>query len=366
MMNDQKKLYEIAIGLIPGVGHMLTRQLVSYCGSVEAVFKYPKGKLLKIPGVGPQVAASIVNQDILNEAEGHLKEANKNQAKILFYTDKEYPARLKHIPDAPALVYYMGNSDLNSEKIIGIVGTRKPSHYGVEYTEKLVSDLSDYKPLIVSGLAYGIDIAAHKAALNKGMATVGVMASGLDIIYPSVHKNYAYKMVENGGLLSEYPFHTKPDAHRFPSRNRIIAGICDAIIVVEAAEKGGALITAEIANDYNRDVFALPGNVGIKSSAGCNNLIKNQKAHLLNHVSDIVKLLNWDVEVKKNVLFEEDFTLTDDERTIIRLLADNEGLHIDEVCWKSDIPITKIASLLLTLEFKGKVKSLPGKKYQKI
>ncbi|MBX9851543.1 MAG: DNA-processing protein DprA [Cytophagaceae bacterium] len=359
-------LYEVAIGLIPGIGSSYTRQLVSYCGSAEAVFKESKGKLKKIPGIGEILAETIINNDVLQIAEREILLASKSDTTILFYTHKNFPERLKHIPDAPTLLYYKGNVDLNAKKILGIVGTRKATSYGKEIVEKILSDLIPQDILIVSGLAYGIDITAHKAALANRQPTIGVMASGIDIIYPAMHKQVAMDMTENGGLITEYPFGTKPDAPHFPSRNRIIAGLCDAIIVAEAAESGGALITAEIANGYDREVFAVPGNIGSKYSEGCNKLIRGHKAHIFTCVKDLDYIMNWSAtENKVKTPAPPDLTqFSPEEKTVLQTMEGTQGMLIDELSWKSQIPVNKLASILLNLEFQGVVKSLPGKKFK--
>lgn len=361
-------LYEVAIGLIPGIGSSHTRQLVSYCGSAENVFKESKGKLKKIPGIGEVLASTIVNQNILNEAERQLKLADKTNTKILFYTHKDYPNRLKQIHDAPTLLYYRGNTNLNSSKIVGIVGTRKATSYGKEVVEKLLSDLIPHKVIVISGLAYGIDITAHKSALSNNQPTVGVMASGIDIIYPAAHKEIAAEMVYSGGLITEYPFGSKPDAPHFPSRNRIIAGLCDVLIVAEAAESGGALITAEIANSYDREVFAVPGNIGSKYSEGCNNLIQKHKAHIYTGLKDLEYIMNWGVEESKEALVEpapiDLSSFNTEEKEVIHVLKDNGSMLIDDLSWRSQIPVGKLASILLSLEFQGVIKSLPGKKFK--
>ncbi|MFN6944419.1 MAG: DNA-processing protein DprA [Cytophagaceae bacterium] len=368
-MNKNLKVYEVAIGLVPGIGSAITRQLVSYCGSVDEVFKTKKGKLLKIPGIGQHLVDLIANAKFLKEAEAIVEKAEKTGVKLLFYTDKEYPQRLRHIYDAPTLIYYKGNGDLNNKKVISIVGTRKATDYGRAVTERIINDLSSHNTLIVSGLAYGIDITAHKSALSKGLATVGVMASGIDIIYPFVHRPTAEKMQEQGGILTEYTFRTEPEAHRFPSRNRIIAGMCDAVIVVEAAVKGGALITAEIANDYNRDVFAVPGTIVDDLSSGCNNLIKKHKANIYTDIKDLEYLLNWDLnlgeEVKPGKGWDRE-AFSEEENVILELLSCGDNIQIDDLSWKCQIPLSKLASLLLNLECLGMIKSLPGKKYKMI
>jgi len=365
-VSDQK-LYEVALSLIPGIGTVTSRLLISYTGSAKAALQTPKGKLLRIPGIGPALADAVAGNcaQALKEAEDIIQKADKVGARILFYLDKEYPYRLKQIADAPTLIYYQGTSDLNASRILSIVGTRKSTQYGKDVTDQFLSDLALYEPLIISGLAYGIDIAAHRAALKNNLSTIGVMASGLDIIYPSAHQKTAEHMKLQGGLLSEYPFGTKPDAPRFPARNRIVAGLADATLVIEATEKGGALISADLANDYDRDVFAVPGPIHAVSSAGCNELIKTNRAALCTCAADIVKALNWSLlkeQVPVKAVLDLEM-LSEEEQSIMKLLLAAEDEHIDTLSWKTQLPISKVASLLLQLEFQGLVRSLPGKKF---
>ena len=325
----EELVYEVALGLLPGIGNQLTRILISYCGSAKQAWLAPPGKLQKIPGIGQTIIKSFKeNAGVLKQAEAIVRQAEKEEVKILFYTHPAYPNRLKQIADAPALLYYKGTDNLNQAKIISIVGTRQCTPYDKEVTEQIVKDLTSYNALIVSGLAYGIDITAHRAAVQNQLPTVGVMANGLDIIYPAVHRKVADKMLENGGLLSENTFGTKPDAPRFPARNRIIAGMADATIIVEAAIKGGTLITADIANSYNKDIMAVPGPIHSPVSEGCNYLIKTHKAAIYTGIKDLEELLNWDQETgssdqtknNKNSKYNpEDFT--QDEYDIISLLA---------------------------------------------
>src|SRR6185295_17331439 len=290
---DSERLSFLALHLVPGIGDRLIKQLVSYCGSAENVFKTPKGKLLRIPGIGGVTAEAIRTENTLHEAEQELKKAEKEDVEILFYTDKKFPSRLKAIEDSPSLLYVKGNTNLNQAKIVAIVGTRQATAYGRGMVDRIVEGLVPHQALIISGLAYGIDIQAHKQALRQNLSTVGILGSGMDVIYPAAHKETARKMLDYGGLITENRFGTQPDAHHFPARNRIIAGLCDALIIVEAAEKGGALITAEIANSYNKDVFAVPGNIGQTFSEGCNKLIKINKAHLLASSKDVEYIMNW-------------------------------------------------------------------------
>ena len=363
---DQNRLSLLALHFTPGLGDHLIRQLVSYCGSPEKVFNIPKGKLLKVPGIGMITADAIKQGKPFALAEKELRRAEKENVELLFFTDNRYPSRLRQVNDSPTMLYAKGNMDLENPKTVAIVGTRQSTAYGKECVENLVKDLVAHEALVISGLAYGIDIHAHKQALKYHLPTVGVMGSGMDVIYPGAHRDVATKMMANGGLLTEHPFGTQPDAHNFPARNRIVAGLSDAIIIVEAAAKGGALITADIANSYNKDVFAFPGNVKQSHSAGCNNLIKSNRAHLITSVRDLQYIMNWDVGVKprkQDTIALEGYSA--EEQQIIRTLLDNnKQLMIDEISWKTNFPVSKIASLLLTLEFKGVVASLPGKMYK--
>jgi len=365
---DQERLSFLALHFIPGVGDYLVKQLVGYCGSASEIFNYTKGKLLKIPGIGPVTAASIVNGDTFKSAEKEFKKAEKENVEILFFTDKKYPSRLKVIDDAPSLIYVKGNTNLNTRKTVGIVGTRQATSYGKENVERIVEDLIPHEALIVSGLAYGIDIHAHKQALKHELPTVGVMGSGMDVIYPAAHKDTAKKMVDHGALITENHFGTKPDAHNFPARNRIIAGLCDALIVIEAADRGGALITAEIANSYNKDVFAIPGNIGQTYSDGCNKLIKTNKAHLLHSIRDLEYIMNWSKvkEDKSTPIVPFNISeLEPNEQKVVNTLRDKSTpVMIDELAWKAELPQGLLASLLLTLEMKNIVQALPGKMFK--
>ncbi len=364
---DQNRLALLALHFVPGIGDFLVKQLVSYCGSAADVFKLPKGKLLRIPGVGESTVSSLKSANPFILAEDELKKAEKKDTRILFYLDADYPQRLKQFDDCPSLLYVKGNTDLNAGKTVGIVGTRQATAYGKDLVEKIIEELVPHRSQIISGLAYGIDVHAHKLALKYNLPTLGVMGSGMDIIYPAGHRDTAIKMLENGGLVTENPFGTKPDAHNFPARNRIIAALSDALIVVEAAEKGGALITAEIANNYNKDVFAFPGNIGQTYSAGCNKLIKINKAHLLTGVADIEYIMNWRADELTPASVEQlDLHLFDpDELLVINLLKERKNpMMIDEISRKTSLAPSLLASLLLNLEFKNMVRSLPGKMYR--
>ncbi len=362
---DQNRLALLALHFIDGIGDYLIKQVISYTGSAEKAFKTPKGKLMQIPGVGEVTAEAILNGKPFLEAEKELRRAEKESVELVFYMDKKYPSRLKSIPDAPSILYMKGNIDFENLKSVAIVGTRQATPYGKSQVEKIIQELAPHQPLIVSGLAYGIDIHAHKQAVKHNLPTIGIMGSGMDRIYPAAHRDTARKMFEHGGLVTENCFGTKPDAHNFPQRNRIIAGLCDALLVIEAAEKGGALITAEIANTYNKDVFACPGSIGETFSAGCNNLIKSNKAHLLTSVKDIEYIMGWDAAKppkKKASATLEGYE--PDEQTVLKVMIDKKAnVLIDELSWKANLPVSQLASVLLGLEFKGIVKSMPGKQY---
>lgn len=367
----EEKVYQMALSRIDGIGDVHARQLVSHAGSASAVFRLKPGRLKNIPGIGEKTASllrEIPLSQLLDQAEKELLRAEKEHVKILHFTDKEYPDRLKRIIDAPSVLYFRGNACLNPVKAVAIVGTRQATSYGRQAVEMLVDGLAKHHAQIISGLAYGIDIYAHKMAMQKNMETIAIMASGINIIYPSAHRSIASQMCDMGGLLTERRFDEKPETHNFPARNRIIAGIADAVIVIEAAERGGALITAELANEYNKDVFAIPGDLGRHYSRGCNNLIKTHKANILTSVADLEYILNWnscvDVEVRNPAAYsEEDYT--HEELKVIETLqvAGKEAL-IDDLSWKSQIPLNQLAGLLLNLEFKGVIRSLPGKKFR--
>lgn len=366
-MSDEK-LYQVALKFIHGIGDVNAKQLVSYCGSAKAIFNSPKAKLAKIPGIGIKTIESIFSASVLHKAETEIEKCDKDGTNIMFYTDASYPSRLKLVNDSPILLFSKGDVDFNQQKVVGIVGTRKATEYGKSVTEGIVKDLEPHQAIIVSGLAYGIDITAHRAALDLNLPTVAVLAGGLDKIYPSVHKKYIKEIMANGAIVSEKFPGTIPEAHFFPARNRIIAGMSDAIIVVEAAEKGGALITGEIAYSYNREVFAVPGDIDHQYSMGCNKLIAKQKANIYSGIADLEYMLNWDQDIEatpsvKPVLDIDSFE--GETRRIIQVLLEfKEGLQLDELCWKSQVAINQAVSTLLNLEFEGLVKSLPGKRYK--
>jgi len=362
----EEKLTQLALTLVPGLGDVLVKTLISYMGSAHAIFNASIPKLVKVPGIGPNLARSIKGFDV-SKAEEAFNELQKKNADIIFFTDINYPQRLKTIYDSPALLYYSGTANLNHSRLLAIVGTRNATENGKKFVRELVKGLANTNVIIISGLAYGIDIEAHKAALEYNIPTIGVIASGLDIVYPQLHAKYAKKMIGNGGLITEYPLKTKLDPSRFPARNRIIAGLADATIVVEAATKGGALITADLASGYDREVFAVPGRYNDEYSAGCNALIKNNIAQSITSTQDVQYYMQWpDDEILEEAmplnLDENDFNL-DEWAVISTLLKVEKGVHIDELSWKSKIDSGQLSNILLNLEFKGIVKVSPGKKY---
>jgi|SRR5690554_904771 len=365
-MNDEL-FYKVALSLVPGIGGVLARNLIAYTGEVKQVFTKSYKALVKIPGIGEVNAKRIKNNGIFKEAEKELAFVEKHHINVMFYTDKNYPRRLKSCPDAPIILYSRGNLDLDEQRVVSIVGTRNATDYGKTLTSQLIQSFSErnYKVLIVSGLAYGIDIHAHKAALRYNLPTVGVVGHGLDKLYPAFHAETARKMICNGGVLSDFPSGTKIDPSNFVRRNRVIAGLADATIVVESAEKGGALITADIASSYNRDVFAFPGNVDNPYSRGCNKLIKMNGANLIQGIDDLEYFMGWEPVAKDKVVQQSLFVdLKEEEEQVVELLRKNGVMFIDEISSEMKLPGSKVSSMLLELEFKNVLSALPGKMYK--
>jgi DNA processing protein len=364
-MPKENLRYQIAITLISGIGDIVGKKLISYCGGVEAVFKQSRRALLKIPGIGITTVNNILEQNVLRRAEQEIDFIIKNNVRTLFYKDADYPVRLLNCDDSPIMLYYKGNCDLNRNRIISFVGTRKSTQRGKINCEKFIDDLKTKNVVIVSGLAYGIDSIAHRHAVKEKIDTVAVLGHGLDRIYPYQNRELANRIIENGGLLTEFMSGTNPDKQNFPKRNRIVAGMSDAIVVIESGERGGALITADIANSYNRDVFALPGRITDKYSKGCNVLIKTNKAALAESAKDISYIMSWDdienkVTVKQRDMF---FKFSDEEKLIFDTLNVDVPIGIDKIIANVDLPPSKVSSVLLSLEFEGVVQSLPGKLY---
>lgn len=359
--------HRIALSFVKNLGPVSAKSLIAYLGSEEAIFKTSVAKMVKIPGIGDKRVALWDFDDALKKAEKELLFIEKHGIEVIFYTDSRYPKRLKNCGDSPVLLYARGKMELNPPHIISIVGTRNATDYGRQLCKQLIEELQQYNVLIVSGLALGIDVAAHKECLRLNMPTVGVLGHGLDRLYPSQNRATAEKMLENGGLLSEYPSGTIPDRENFPQRNRIVAGIADATVVIEAGIKGGALITAEIANSYNRDVFAFPGRLGDDYSEGCNFLIRNNKAGLLTCVADLAFSLGWEKtdHAKPVEQFVLPLDLSADERLIFDILQQHKTpLAIDDLTIKANMPMSMLAMNLLNMEMQGYIRSLPGKTYK--
>ncbi|MEM1214712.1 MAG: DNA-processing protein DprA [Bacteroidota bacterium] len=360
-------LYKVALSRIDGVGIVTSQHLLAKFGDAREVFHAHARELVTVPGISDAMARRIPQGHALLLAEEELRYLERYNIQAFFFTDDDYPERLRRISDAPTLFYYRGNAPLNSRRTVGIIGTRKPSPNGLIQVNRLVEELGAYQPLILSGLAYGIDIAAHKAALRHGLPTVGVLGHGLRHLYPAKHRKTAQEMIENGGLLTEYPFTTGPDSRHFPMRNRIVAALSDAMIVVETPRKGGSIITAEYANTYHKDVFAVPGRLNDRTSEGCNWLIKTHKAALLESAEDIGYVLRWSPEARPPAeqleLFEQ---LSSDEKLVVDLLRQQEQTLIDDLSIASGLSSGVLATVLLEIELKGLIRTLPGKRYMLI
>jgi DNA processing protein len=364
MKNDL--LYQLALGRVPHIGLVHAKTLAEHFGTGAAIFKARRAQLEKIEGIGAVRAAAIHQFNGFEEAEKEIAFIEKYKIRPLFLTDPDYPQRLLHCYDAPTLLFYRGEANLNAARVIALIGTRSNTDYGRYITEKLVRELTDKEVLIVSGLAFGIDALAHKASIRNNLPTVGVLGHGLDTIYPSQHTQLAKDMIkQGGGLLTEFSSNTKPDKHNFPARNRIVAGMSDATIVVETGIKGGSMITAELANSYNKDVFAWPGKVTDLKSAGCNYLIRSNKAMLLTDTQELIDLMGWaDIHrqppAQQNLFLE----LGADEQKLANIIAQNETVHIDELNMHSGLSSSTIAAAILNMELQGLVQCLPGKRYK--
>ncbi|TBM99343.1 DNA-protecting protein DprA [Hyunsoonleella flava] len=367
-MTENDLLYTLSLQHVPNVGDITAKRLIAYCGSAEAVLKEKKARLLKIDGIGEQVLRGLFDASHLSAAEEEIDFINDNGIKVSYFEGIDYPERLKHCIDGPILLFQTGNINLNQRHIISIVGTRKITVNGIAFCEKLMEALVPYNPIIVSGFAYGTDITAHKLAIKHNLQTIGCLAHGLNQIYPKVHKKYMVDMEKNGGFFSDFWSTSEFDRKNFLKRNRIIAGVSEATIVVESAERGGSLVTADIAHSYNRDVFAVPGRTTDQFSIGCNNLIKYQKAHMMTTPLDVPYILGWELEhtekptVQKQLFVE----LDDTEKLIYNYLKENEKAELDMIALGCHLPIFKAASILLNMELKGVVRPLPGKLFEVI
>lgn len=364
----QELLYQLALTLIPNIGDVQAKILVQEFGDASSIFKAKQSVLEKIEGIGPVRAQSIKQFEDFHLAEAEMKFIDKYHIQTLFLTDDKYPKRLLNCYDSPTILFYKGTADLNASRILAIVGTRSSTDYGKQFTEKFVSDLEGHNVVVVSGLAYGIDVIAHKAALKSDIPTVGVVGHGMDKMYPPDHAGIAKEMIKHGGgLLTEFFSGTKADKHNFPLRNRIVAGISDATVVVETVVKGGSMITAKLADAYNRDVFAVPGRTTDKASSGTNHLIKYNKAMLLTDADELLEVLGWkEKKVKKKQQREIFIEMTTEEKLIVQLLQEKETVHIDEINLKSGLSSSTVAAAILNLELQGVINSMPGKMYKLI
>jgi len=365
---DSQLLYQLALTEVPNIGWVQAKILAQHFNEAEKIFKAKLSTLEKLEGIGTVRANSIKTFTDFSNAEEEIKFIEKFRITPLFITDKKYPQRLLNCYDPPTLLFYKGSANLNAAKIIAIIGTRSHTDYSKKMTDKLVEELSGQNILIVSGMAFGVDAMAHKAAVKNHFPTAGVLGHGLDQIYPPDHSNLAKEILKNGGgLLTEFRSKTKPDKHNFPTRNRIVAGMSDATIVIESGIKGGSMVTAELANGYNKDVFAYPGKITDSKSAGCNYLIKSNKAMLLTDAQQLIEVMGWEEKTQKskNKIQKEIFIeLTSDEKIIIGLLNEKETVHIDEINLRSGLSSSAIAAAILNLELQNVVNGLPGKMYK--
>lgn len=369
-MNEREATCRLALKLVRGLRPAAVRELVKAVGSAEAVFENVGDLRSVVSGLSAEIIERMRNRNIFKEAEREVEYSVRNNINIILDTEEAYPSRLRECEDAPDLIFFKGNTDLNNIKVVSIVGTRNATDYGKTLCTRFVRDMAELCPgtLIVSGLAYGVDIEAHRAALEYGLPTVAVLAHGLDRIYPSVHKSAAVAMQANGGILTEYMTETRPDRQNFIARNRIVAGMADATVVIESAIHGGALITAGYAVDYGRDCYAFPGRVGDDFSAGCNHFISINKAGLIQSAADFVKGMMWDVDMtpgrNRHIQHQLFVELTPEEEMIVGILKNNGDMQINSIVLESSIPVNKLISIMFSLEMKGVVKVLAGNVYK--
>lgn len=369
-MLDEELLHHLALARIPGLGATGMRRLLQACGHATDVFRLRKELPERVAGT-EKLVEMLHCPAAFERAHREVEFIRKNKITCLGYHDADYPSRLRECPDAPTLLFYKGNAPLNQRKVINLVGTRHATDYGKEICHNLLRDLQQLCPdvLVVSGLAYGIDIHAHRAALKHGFATVGVLAHGLDRIYPATHRQTAVEMVQQGGLLTEFMSETNPDRQNFVMRNRIVAGMCDATIIVESAAKGGALITAEMAEGYHRDCFAFPGRWYDPYSQGCNALIRDNRAALIQSAEELVKAMCWDAEKSAPAAVQRQLfpDLTEEEQLLADLLQSApEGMPLNELSLEASLPVNRLSALLFEMELKGVVRTLPGNLYKLI
>lgn len=365
-MNTTEQHHQIALSMLPGVGPKMARLLVAYLGSPSAVFKESTDLKTQVPGFSKERFRSLNRTRALLKAEETLKFIESQGLSTHFFTDKTFPYRLKQCQDAPVLLYSRGEPVLNADRTIAVVGTRNMTSYGKKIIHELIDHLSQFDVQVISGLAYGVDNEAHRRCIHHRMSTIGVLGHGLDRIYPARNRKTAQHMIESvgSGLLTEFTHNTLPDRENFPQRNRIVAGMTDATIVVESGAKGGSLITAYLANDYDRDVFAFPGNIDADFSKGCNALIAQNKAHLITRGEGLTRFLEWEKtgkqKAKQGNLFHD---LSGDEKKIVQLVKEFEKISLEVLSIRLKLPVPQLSSMLLKLEIKGVLMMLPGQKY---
>jgi len=367
-MTKDELLAVLRLQNIPNIGDVSAKKLIDRCGSAEAVFADKRDQLLKIDGIGSYTLRNLYDAEHREAAEAEFDYIQKNQIGYTYFMDADHPAYLKHCVDSPLLLFKRGNIDLAGKKIISVVGTRNITSYGKAFCEKFIEDIAPLDPIIVSGFAYGVDITAQKATIKHGLQTIGCLAHGLNQIYPKVHAKYVRDVEKNGGFYTEFWSNSQPQRQHFLQRNRIIAGMSEATVVVESAERGGSLVTADIANSYDRDVFAVPGRTGDKFSTGCNNLIKQQKAHMITSAADLIYLLDWEIGEKETQTLQKQLfvELDDTEQAIYDFLQKNGKQLLDSIALECRLPIFKVSSTLLNMEMKGVVRPLPGKLFEAI
>jgi len=367
-MLEEELLYVLALQRVKGIGDINAKKLISHCGSAKKVLTEKRKNLEKINGIGSFILKSLFDVANLKAAEIELKYIQKNAIETLYFKDANYPERLKHCVDGPILFFKEGNFELINQPIISIVGTRKITSYGRDFCDKLISDLSPYKPIIVSGFAYGVDICAHRAALKNNLQTIGVLAHGFEEVYPKSHKKYVSEINKNGGFITDFWHNDELQRENFLKRNRIVAGISEATIIIESAEKGGSLVTADIANSYSRDVFAVPGRSTDVYSRGCNDLIKRNKAAILTSAKDLIENLNWELEERKPKIIQKQLfvELSEIEQQVYDFLLENGKELLDLISLNCKLPIQQTTTILFSLEMKGVVKPLPGKLFEAI
>lgn len=361
----ESKIYQLSLTQIVGIGPILAKQAIAFAGSADKVFQLSYSELLKIPGFGEKSARAVSDFNAFDVVEQQWESLQKHKIKAVFYLDGEYPYRLRQLPDCPLFLFVKGELQLSPLRCIGVVGTRKMTAYGKQMISEFAEGFRGLDVTVFSGLAYGVDIATHKACNERAIKNFAVLAHGLDRIYPPTHSSTARKSLENGGgLISEYLPGVMPDRENFPKRNRILAALVDVLLVVESADKGGSLISASYASDLNREVMAIPGDVNNKYSIGCNRLIKYHKAHLYEKPEDLIRLMNWDVERNKGLQIPMFNSLSKEEQEVYSIIKSFKTIELQHLVLESKRTSSYLAGVLLELELKNCIYSLPGMRYK--